>query len=328
MGLKEKLRLPDLSSAMFYLCCFGSHADGGSEEPPDRRQASVDARQSRSGQGTSTENDCAFEADYAIPPLPVTEGMQQFRIMEGMSRSLPSSPLLTHQSISVRLQPVKKLPAPLRKAKFVESPRIPESELGSPTLSSAQKLDVDAYCPGDAEQELGPPPSVDEAANTLMTRLGFLLGEKVTEVQPGPQYSMEVQDENQSSAVTQRISPCSTLTSSTASPPASSPCSTLPPVSTNVPAKDCSYGAVTSPTSTLESRDSGIIGEQGCVPSCSPPPSFVLSSVCTPLAMGGRCEPRSPYITGKLMWRWWESPWLRLVKWKSFGAKFWGVFKW
>uniref|UniRef100_A0A8C3IWS9 Tetratricopeptide repeat, ankyrin repeat and coiled-coil containing 2 n=1 Tax=Chrysemys picta bellii TaxID=8478 RepID=A0A8C3IWS9_CHRPI len=174
-------------------------SDGGSEEPPDRRQASVDSRQSRSGQ------------------------------------------------------------APLRKAKFVESPRIPESELGSPTLTSAQKLDVDAYCPGEAEQELGPPPSVDEAANTLMTRLGFLLGEKVTEVQPGPQYSMEVQDENQTSAVTQRISPCSTLTSSTASPPASSPCSTLPPVSTNVTAKDCNYGAVTSPTSTLESRDSGII---------------------------------------------------------------------
>ncbi|XP_045670301.1 protein TANC2 isoform X11 [Ursus americanus] len=111
----------------------------------------------------------------------------------------------------------------------------------------------------DAEQELGPPPSVDEAANTLMTRLGFLLGEKVTEVQPGDQYNMEVQDENQTSAITQRISPCSTLTSSTASPPASSPCSTLPPVSSNATAKDCSYGAVTSPTSTLESRDSGII---------------------------------------------------------------------
>uniref|UniRef100_A0A8B7UMU8 Protein TANC2-like n=1 Tax=Castor canadensis TaxID=51338 RepID=A0A8B7UMU8_CASCN len=209
--------------------------------------------------GISTESDCAFEPDYAVPPLPVSEGMQHIRIMEGMSRSLPSSPLLTHQSISVRLQPVKKLTAPLRKAKFVESPRIPESELGSPTLTSAQKLDVDAYCPGDGEQELGPPPSVDEAANTLMTRLGFLLGEKVTEVQPGDQYSMEVQDENQTSAITQRISPCSTLTSSTASPPASSPCSTLPPVSTNATAKDGSYGAVTSPTSTLESRDSGII---------------------------------------------------------------------
>ncbi|XP_075846505.1 protein TANC2 isoform X7 [Microtus pennsylvanicus] len=198
-------------------------SDGGSEEPPDRRQSSVDSRQSRSGQGgISTESDCAFEPDYAVPPLAVSE-------------------------------------APLRKAKFVESPRIPESELGSPTLTSAQKLDVDAYCPGDVEQELGPPPSVDEAANTLMTRLGFLLGEKVPEVQPGDQYSMEVQDENQTSAITQRISPCSTLTSSTASPPASSPCSTLPPVSTNAAAKDCSYGAVTSPTSTLESRDSGII---------------------------------------------------------------------
>ncbi|XP_058559476.1 protein TANC2 isoform X6 [Neofelis nebulosa] len=161
-------------------------SDGGSEEPPDRRQSSVDSRQSRSGQGgISTESDCAFEPDYAVPPLPVSEG--------------------------------------------------------------------------DAEQELGPPPSVDEAANTLMTRLGFLLGEKVSEVQPGDQYSMEVQDENQTSAITQRISPCSTLTSSTASPPASSPCSTLPPVSTNATAKDCSYGAVTSPTSTLESRDSGII---------------------------------------------------------------------
>ncbi|KAB0367502.1 hypothetical protein FD755_020826 [Muntiacus reevesi] len=121
-----------------------------------------------------------------------------------------------------------------------------------------KKLNEGSDC-GDAEQELGPPPSVDEAANTLMTRLGFLLGEKVTEVQPGDQYNMEVQDENQTSAITQRISPCSTLTSSTASPPASSPCSTLPPVSTNATAKDGSYGAVTSPTSTLESRDSGII---------------------------------------------------------------------
>ncbi|XP_029428247.1 protein TANC2 isoform X2 [Rhinatrema bivittatum] len=235
-------------------------SDGGNEEASDRRQSSIDSRQSCSGQGgASTENDCTFEPDYAIPPLPVAEGMQHIRIMEGMSRSLPSSPLLTHQSISVRLQPVKKLTAPLRKAKFVESPRIPESELGSPTLTSAQKLDVDTYCPGETDPELGPPPSVDEAANTLMTRLGFLLGEKISEVQTGPQYSMEVQDENQTSAVTQRISPCSTLTSSTASPPASSPCSTLPPVSTNATAKDCNYGAVTSPTSTLESRDSGII---------------------------------------------------------------------
>lgn len=59
--------------------------------------------------GGSIDSDCAFEGDYAVPPLSMTEGMQHIRIMEGVSRSLPSSPLLTHQSISVRLQPVKKL---------------------------------------------------------------------------------------------------------------------------------------------------------------------------------------------------------------------------
>uniref|UniRef100_A0A8C4ZK02 Tetratricopeptide repeat, ankyrin repeat and coiled-coil containing 2b n=1 Tax=Gadus morhua TaxID=8049 RepID=A0A8C4ZK02_GADMO len=55
---------------------------------------------------------------------------------------------------------------------------------------------------------------------------------------------------------TKRIYPCSTLTSSTASPPAGSPCSTLPP---NMPGQAGAYGSVASPTSTLESRDSGII---------------------------------------------------------------------
>uniref|UniRef100_A0A3Q3IYM2 Tetratricopeptide repeat, ankyrin repeat and coiled-coil containing 2 n=1 Tax=Monopterus albus TaxID=43700 RepID=A0A3Q3IYM2_MONAL len=168
--------------------------------------------------GGSIDSDCAFEGDYAVPPLSMTEGMQHIRIMEGVSRSLPSSPLLTHQTISVRLQPMKKLT-------------------------------------GESSQELGPPPSVDEAANTLMTRLGFLLGDKVSEGPAGTQYSME-EPEGQN----QRISPCSTLTSSTASPPAGSPCSTLP---TAMPGqagnKDCAYGSVTSPTSTLESRDSGII---------------------------------------------------------------------
>uniref|UniRef100_A0A671YGX1 Tetratricopeptide repeat, ankyrin repeat and coiled-coil containing 2 n=1 Tax=Sparus aurata TaxID=8175 RepID=A0A671YGX1_SPAAU len=108
---------------------------------------------------------------------------------------------------------------------------------------------------GESSQELGPPPSVDEAANTLMTRLGFLLGDKVSEGPAGTQYSME-EPEGQN----QRISPCSTLTSSTASPPAGSPCSTLPPAMPGQAGnKDCAYGSVTSPTSTLESRDSGII---------------------------------------------------------------------
>uniref|UniRef100_A0A665WCC2 Tetratricopeptide repeat, ankyrin repeat and coiled-coil containing 2 n=1 Tax=Echeneis naucrates TaxID=173247 RepID=A0A665WCC2_ECHNA len=222
---------------------------------PSRRSISCCSLFPSRTAGGSIDSDCAFEGDYAVPPLSMTEGMQHIRIMEGVSRSLPSSPLLTHQTISVRLQPVKKLTAPLRKAKFVESPRIPQSELGSPTHTSttAKNPDLDTYCPGN--QELGPPPSVDEAANTLMTRLGFLLGDKVSEGPAGTQYSME-EPEGQN----QRISPCSTLTSSTASPPAGSPCSTLPPAMPGQAGnKDCAYGSVTSPTSTLESRDSGII---------------------------------------------------------------------
>ncbi|XP_028332679.1 protein TANC2 isoform X3 [Gouania willdenowi] len=196
-------------------------SDGGSDDLADPRSPGLDPHYSHIGQGGSIDSDCAFEGDYGVPPLSMTEGMQHIRIMEGVSRSLPSSPLLNHQAISVRLQPVKKLT-------------------------------------GEPSQELGPPPSVDEAANTLMTRLGFLLGDKVSEGPAGTHYSMEEPEARQGQ--NQRISPCSTLTSSTASPPAGSPCSTLP---TTMPgqagSRDCAYGGVTSPTSTLESRDSGII---------------------------------------------------------------------
>ncbi|XP_031699180.1 protein TANC2 isoform X10 [Anarrhichthys ocellatus] len=196
-------------------------SDGGNEDYADPRSPSLDPHLSHVGQGGSIDSDCAFEGDYAVAPLSMTEGMQHIRIMEGVSRSLPSSPLLTHQTISVRLQPVKKLT-------------------------------------GESSHELGPPPSVDEAANTLMTRLGFLLGDKVSEGPAGTQYSMEEPEARQGQ--NQRISPCSTLTSSTASPPAGSPCSTLPPAMPGQAGnKDCAYGSVTSPTSTLESRDSGII---------------------------------------------------------------------
>ncbi|XP_054656793.1 protein TANC2 isoform X2 [Dunckerocampus dactyliophorus] len=232
-------------------------SDGGSEDLADPRSPGLDPHLSHFGQGGSVDSDCAFEGDYAaVPALSMAEGVQHVRMMEGVSRSLPSSPLLGHQALGVRLHAVKKLTAPLRKGKFVESPRIPQSELGSPDPTKNPHLD--RSCPGESSQELGPPPSVDEAANTLMTRLGFLLGDKVSEGPAGPHYSMEEPEARQGQ--NQRISPCSTLTSSTASPPAGSPCSTLPPAMPGqAGAKDCAYGSVTSPTSTLESRDSGII---------------------------------------------------------------------
>ncbi|KAL3987666.1 hypothetical protein ACER0C_014781 [Sarotherodon galilaeus] len=100
------------------------------------------------------------------------------------------------------------------------------------------------------DEELGPPPSVDEAADALMTRLGFLLGEKVISGEPGSPY--HAQDG-------QRMSPSSSLASSN-----TSPSSTLhPPTgaegSNNNKHASPNHASVTSPTSTLESRDSGII---------------------------------------------------------------------
>ncbi|XP_004572588.2 protein TANC2 isoform X2 [Maylandia zebra] len=100
------------------------------------------------------------------------------------------------------------------------------------------------------DEELGPPPSVDEAADALMTRLGFLLGEKVISGEPGSPY--HAQDG-------QRMSPSSSLASSN-----TSPSSTLhPPTgaegSSNNKHASPNHASVTSPTSTLESRDSGII---------------------------------------------------------------------
>ncbi|MCJ8746020.1 hypothetical protein PDJAM_G00136980 [Pangasius djambal] len=109
---------------------------------------------------------------------------------------------------------------------------------------------------GEDNQDLGPPPSVDEAANTLMTRLGFLLGDKMAEGSDRAAYGFEEPEESQAVCVTQRISPCSSLASSSASPPPGSPCSTLP---AGGPGSAGAYGSITSPTSTLESRDSGII---------------------------------------------------------------------
>uniref|UniRef100_A0A8C2GML6 Tetratricopeptide repeat, ankyrin repeat and coiled-coil containing 2 n=1 Tax=Cyprinus carpio TaxID=7962 RepID=A0A8C2GML6_CYPCA len=192
--------------------------------------------------GGSIDSDCAFEGDYAVPPLSMAEGLQHIRMMEGVSRSLPSSPLLTHQTSSSRPPSVRKIYTrlPAQCGIWVE-----HGELPNPTLHLSPYLTSLAFCP-----DLGPPPSVDEAANTLMTRLGFLLGEKVSEGSQGPQYSMDEPDDAQVGA-SGRMSPCSTLTSSTASPPACSPCSTLPSAAPGQ--------AVTSPTSTLESRDSGII---------------------------------------------------------------------
>uniref|UniRef100_A0A3P9JLG2 Tetratricopeptide repeat, ankyrin repeat and coiled-coil containing 1b n=1 Tax=Oryzias latipes TaxID=8090 RepID=A0A3P9JLG2_ORYLA len=124
------------------------------------------------------------------------------------------------------------------------SPLLPRQSHMMPLRPSKRSPDL------QAEQQ---PSSSSPATQELMTRLGFLLGEGI----PGTIYTTLTFCTKH---LPTGISPCSTLTSSTASPSTDSPCSTLnsttsrPPLSRSSPC-----GTITSPSSTLESKDSGII---------------------------------------------------------------------
>ncbi|XP_060732631.1 protein TANC1 isoform X1 [Tachysurus vachellii] len=170
----------------------------------------------------------------ACPP---DDGLK-LSLSKAVSMSLPSSPLLPRQNYMVPSRSCKKSPG-LRKPKYVESPRVPGE-----TISSALRKDEPAI------------PGSSPATQELMTRLGFLLGEGI----PGStRIPMDEKNEKKCS-VNQGVSPCSTLTSSTASACTDSPCSTLNNSSTRPNASQRSpSGTITSPSSTLESKDSGII---------------------------------------------------------------------
>uniref|UniRef100_A0A669B217 Tetratricopeptide repeat, ankyrin repeat and coiled-coil containing 1b n=1 Tax=Oreochromis niloticus TaxID=8128 RepID=A0A669B217_ORENI len=167
-------------------------------------------------------------------------------LAKGVSMSLPSSPLLPRQSYMMPLRSNKRSPGPVRKPKYVESPRVPSDAIVSARRKATDNKESSHN--GD---------SSSPATQELMTRLGFLLGEGI----PGTaRIPMDDKNEKKCSLTSQGISPCSTLTSSTASPSTDSPCSTLnsttsrPPLSRSSPC-----GTITSPSSTLESKDSGII---------------------------------------------------------------------
>ncbi|XP_033843461.1 protein TANC1 isoform X1 [Periophthalmus magnuspinnatus] len=173
-----------------------------------------------------------------------------FRLgLSGGSMSLPSSPLLPRQSYMMPLRSSKKSPGPLRKPKYVESPRVPSDAI----VSALRKVDA-SHNEFQADKPTSPS---SPATQELMTRLGFLLGEGI----PGTaRIPMDDKNEKKCSVTSQGISPCSTLTSSTASPCTDSPCSTLNSTTGQPPLSRCSpCGTITSPSSTLESKDSGII---------------------------------------------------------------------
>ncbi|XP_063257178.1 protein TANC1 isoform X5 [Prinia subflava] len=97
--------------------------------------------------------------------------------------------------------------------------------------------------------------SCSPAAQELMTRLGFLLGEGIP-----TSAHMEEKTDIMCAVASQGVSPCSTLTSSTTSPSTDSPCSTLNSCAGKAAAgKGSPCGTISTPSSTLESKDSGII---------------------------------------------------------------------
>ncbi|XP_030807692.1 protein TANC1 isoform X2 [Camarhynchus parvulus] len=187
-------------------------------------------------------------ADFPSGEQPGSQDTYRANLAKGVSMSLPSSPLLPRQSYLMQARANKKSPGPVRKPKYVESPRVPgeaalalqrRPEPGEPSASA--KPDKDSSC--------------SPAAQELMTRLGFLLGEGIP-----TSAHMEEKSEVMDVGASQGVSPCSTLTSSTTSPSTDSPCSTLNSCAGKAAAnKGSPCGTISTPSSTLESKDSGII---------------------------------------------------------------------
>ncbi|NXE13025.1 TANC1 protein, partial [Lophotis ruficrista] len=187
-------------------------------------------------------------ADFPVGNQPVSEDAYRMNLAKGVSMSLPSSPLLPRQSYSVQSRSNKKSPGPVRKPKYVESPRVP-GEAALPLRQGPEQGEPSQNAKPDKDASCSP------AAQELMTRLGFLLGE-------GIPTSAHIEEKNEvmCPVASRGASPCSTLTSSTTSPSTDSPCSTLNSCVGKAAAnKGSPCGTISSPSSTLESKDSGII---------------------------------------------------------------------
>uniref|UniRef100_A0A671NL28 Protein TANC1-like n=1 Tax=Sinocyclocheilus anshuiensis TaxID=1608454 RepID=A0A671NL28_9TELE len=177
--------------------------------------------------------------NHGSGPLPVqpypAEEMLRPSLTRGVSVSLPSSPVLLPRQ--PYLSPVRsnKSPGSIRTPKYVENPCVS----GDPVTCALKNRKKKLLSPAES----GSSPAVQE----LMTRLGFLLGDAI------PTSSQTNMEEKQCIVSSQGASPCSTLTSSTASPSAESPCSTLPETSSN------SRAPVIFSSTCSTSKDSGII---------------------------------------------------------------------
>ncbi|XP_074856929.1 protein TANC1 isoform X2 [Carettochelys insculpta] len=193
---------------------------------------------------------CSAESPIGNQPVP--EDAYRLNLTKGVSVSLPSSPLLPRQSYLMQARTNKKSPGPIRKPKYVESPKVPVDAVVVPLRKASEPTDLNQN-----ERKPDKESNCSPAAQELMTRLGFLLGEGIP---TSGNVTVEEKNETMCTVASQGVSPCSTLTSSTTSPSTDSPCSTLNScIGKTAANKSSSCGTISSPSSTLESKDSGII---------------------------------------------------------------------
>uniref|UniRef100_A0A8D2CQJ4 Protein TANC2 n=1 Tax=Sciurus vulgaris TaxID=55149 RepID=A0A8D2CQJ4_SCIVU len=216
------------------------------------------SREGGKGNKKETGGDFSQETSPVLPPghgvdapVSIAEDTYRVSLAKGVSMSLPSSPLLPRQSHLVQSRSNKKSPGPVRKPKYVESPRVPGDTVIIPFREVSKPTE-----PSENEAKADNEPSCSPAAQELLTRLGFLLGEGIPSA---THITIEDKNETMCTALSQGISPCSTLTSSTASPSTDSPCSTLNSCVSKTAANKSPCETISSPSSTLESKDSGII---------------------------------------------------------------------
>ncbi|XP_035991978.1 protein TANC1 [Fundulus heteroclitus] len=259
---------------------FGTKKEGGGKrgDKKSQKNAGVEAHMAGVQQRGSGQRASHHHGHHGSQ-------LSRRRLTKGVSISLPSSPLLPRQADVVSSQSCVKFPGRARKPEYVD---------GS---SRAREPLAFASCRGKTDhRDLHVEPHLGSSLSTqeLMTRLCFLLGEATGSTASSP---MEDRREKKCDTSVQGGSPSSTLTCSTTSPctesptstlstnagghslpqplplssprcgSSSSPCGTLSsPAHSPAPCPTSGLICVSSsgppsqsPTSTLESKDSGII---------------------------------------------------------------------
>ncbi|XP_037601321.1 protein TANC1 isoform X9 [Cebus imitator] len=83
--------------------------------------------------------------DSPVSSLPAAEDTYRVSLAKGVSMSLPSSPLLPRQSHLVQSRANKKSPGPVRKPKYVESPRVPGDAVIMPFREVSKPTEPDEH---------------------------------------------------------------------------------------------------------------------------------------------------------------------------------------